>query len=94
VPAAAIPVLRRKLPATGCFRLPGGTLIPLAATVVGLGLLASASCINLLGGAVAAAVGGVIYAPRNRDDDAKGTGRRTGGAVGLGLFSSPPAPIM
>ena len=61
---SAIPVLRHKYPATEGFRLPGGTLIPAAATVVGLGLLASASWTNLLAGAAAAAIGGVIYALR------------------------------
>lgn len=61
---SAIPVLRRKFPATEGFRLPGGTLIPVAATVVGLGFLASASWTNLLAGAAAAAVGGVIYSLR------------------------------
>jgi amino acid transporter len=61
---SAIPILRRKVPATGGFRLPGGALIPVAATLVGLGLLASASWTNLLAGVAAAAVGGVIYALR------------------------------
>jgi amino acid transporter len=59
---AAIPVLRRTFPATDGFRLPGGILVPVAATVVGLGMLASTSRANLLAGAAAAAVGGVIYA--------------------------------
>jgi len=61
---SAIPVLRHKFPASGGFRLPGGALIPVAATLVGLGLLASASWTNLLAGAAAAAVGGIVYALR------------------------------
>lgn len=42
----------------------GGLLLTAAATVVGLGLLASASWTNLLAGAAAAAIGGTIYALR------------------------------
>jgi len=64
---AAIPILRRQHPTSDGFRLPGGALIPVFATLVGLGLLASASWTNLLTGAAAAAVGGVIYAFRRID---------------------------
>jgi amino acid transporter len=61
---SAIPVLRRKYPTTDGFRIPGGISIPVAATVVGLGLLASASWTNLLAGAAAAVIGGIIFALR------------------------------
>jgi amino acid transporter len=59
--AAAIPVLRRRHAGKGGFKLPGGPVIPVAAIVVSLGLLASASWVNLLAGIVAALVGAVIY---------------------------------
>jgi amino acid transporter len=65
---AAVPILRRRFPDTDGFRLPGGALIPASATVVGLGLLASASWTNLLAGAAAAAVGGIIFALRRRSE--------------------------
>jgi amino acid transporter len=64
---AAIPILRRRFASAGGFRLPGGALIPVAATAVGVGLLASASWTNLLAGAAAAAVGGVVYSLRRRE---------------------------
>jgi amino acid transporter len=57
----AVPVLRRRQTTEGAFKLPGGIAIPVAATIVSLGLLASASWANLLAGAVALGVGGVIY---------------------------------
>ena len=57
----AVPVLRRRQRAEGAFRLPGGSTIPIAATIVSLGLLASASWANLLAGAAALGVGGLIY---------------------------------
>ena len=57
----AVPVLRRRQRAEGAFRLPGGPTIPIAATIVSLGLLASASWANLLAGAAALGVGGLIY---------------------------------
>jgi amino acid transporter len=65
--AAAIPVLRRRHAGAGGFKLPGGSLIPAAAVVVSLGLLASASWSNLLAGTVAAAVGAVFYFFRRID---------------------------
>ncbi len=57
----AVPVLRRRESSAGGFRLPGGVAIPVAATIVSLGLLASASWANLLAGAAALAAGGLIY---------------------------------
>lgn len=61
--AAAVPVLRRKMPtpAEGSFRLPGGPLIPIAACVMGLIFAASATVQNLLAAAAALVVGAVIY---------------------------------
>lgn len=57
----AVPVLRRRNPASRGFTLPGGNLVPAAATLISLGLLASASRANLLAGVAALAVGAVIY---------------------------------
>lgn len=45
----------------GALKLPGGALIPVAATAVSLGLLASASAQNLLAGAVALLAGALVY---------------------------------
>jgi amino acid transporter len=60
--AAAVPVLRRKLPATSrTVRLPGGPAIPVAALVVCLVFLSAATMTNLIAGALALAVGMLIY---------------------------------
>lgn len=60
--AAAVPVLRRKFAGRGRgFRLPGGPAIPIAAFLLAAGLAASARRENLIAGAVALAVGGLIY---------------------------------
>jgi len=60
--AAAIPVLRRKFGSRpGALRLPGGPLIPVAALLLTLMLLASARWENLIAGATALVVGAVIY---------------------------------
>lgn len=64
----AVPVLRRGRKTAGGFRLPGGMAIPIAATIVSLGLLASASLENLLAGAAALAVGAVIFLLRRNPD--------------------------
>ncbi|MHC4067661.1 MAG: APC family permease [Planctomycetota bacterium] len=60
--AAAVPVLRRRFASapTG-FRLPGGLLIPAAASLLSVGLAASATTRSLLAGAAALAVGLLIY---------------------------------
>jgi hypothetical protein len=42
-------------------RLPGGPLIPLAATALSLGLLASAGVANLVAAAIALLIGALIY---------------------------------
>lgn len=52
---------RRHAGDASAWRLPGGMLIPTAALLLSLGLLASASWKNLLAVAVAIAVGAVIY---------------------------------
>jgi APA family basic amino acid/polyamine antiporter len=60
--AAAIPVLRHKLgPRPGAFRIPGGAVIPVAALLLTLALLASAGWENLIAGAIALVVGAAIY---------------------------------
>jgi amino acid transporter len=48
----------------GALRLPGGPLVPVAAAVLSIGLLASASLANLAAGAVALALGAVVFAFR------------------------------
>jgi APA family basic amino acid/polyamine antiporter len=58
--AAAVPVLRRKLPASAV-RLPGGPAIPLAAALLSISLAASAGVHNLLAAAAALVVGAGIY---------------------------------
>lgn len=60
--ALAVPVLRRKLPREAALRLPGGPVIPIAAALLCVAFAASAKKENLIAGAVALAVGGLIYA--------------------------------
>jgi basic amino acid/polyamine antiporter, APA family len=63
--AASVPILRRKMPATGrAIRLPGGPAIPLAALAICLVFLSSATAKNLIAGAIALAVGAVIFLVR------------------------------
>lgn len=65
--AAALPVLRRKLSGRpGAFELPGGVVIPALALLLSLVFLTSADWGNLAAGAIALAVGGVIYVLRRR----------------------------
>lgn len=63
--AVAVPVLRRKLGATPV-RLPGGPLIPIAAALVCIILAASAKLENLIAGAIAIAIGLVVYFLRRK----------------------------
>ena len=61
--AAAVPVLRRKLPATErTIRLPGGPLIPIAALAICLLFLSAAEAKNWIAGGIALTVGAAIYA--------------------------------
>jgi amino acid transporter len=62
----AVPVLRKRQSSSHAFRLPGGISIPVAATIISLSLLASASWMDLLAGAVALAVGGLLFAFRRK----------------------------
>jgi APA family basic amino acid/polyamine antiporter len=65
--AAAVPVLRRKLGRDRqTLRLPGGPLIPIAAIVVCLAFVASATVTNLVAGALALLAGLPIYFSRRR----------------------------
>ncbi len=65
--AAAVPVLRKKLAGrAGALELPGGLVVPVLALVLSLAFLASADCRNLVAGALALAVGAVIYKLRRR----------------------------
>jgi len=57
---------RRRGDRAAAMHLPGGPLIPVAATVLSIGLLASASLANLAAGAVALALGAVLYRFRRR----------------------------
>lgn len=60
--AAAVPVLRRRLPRTGStVRLPGGSLIPIAALALCGVFLVSTTAANLVAGAVALVAGVPIY---------------------------------
>jgi amino acid transporter len=78
--AAAVPVLRRKFPSTRhTIVLPGGAVIPAGALLLCLVFLASTTWRNLLAGAIALAVGAVIYfagprrPPEAPSTDAPGT---------------------
>jgi basic amino acid/polyamine antiporter, APA family len=63
--AAAVPVLRRKMPGTErSFRLPGGVLIPCLALAMCFYFLSQATAKQLLSGALALAVGALIYVSR------------------------------
>lgn len=65
--AAAVPVLRRRLKGRpGALELPGGSVIPVLALTLSLSFLASASWSNLVAGALALAIGAVIFAFRRR----------------------------
>jgi amino acid transporter len=65
--AAAIPVLRRKLPGRDAARLSGGgLLVPAGAVLVCLFLLGSATRSDLLGGAAALAAGVLVFALRRK----------------------------
>ena len=60
--AAAVPVLRRTMPATPrTVRLPGGPLIPIAALLVCAAFLSSATTRNLVAGAIALVIGAGLY---------------------------------
>jgi amino acid transporter len=60
--AAAVPVLRRKFPGVAtAVRLPGGPAIPIAAILLCLILVSSARRENLIAGAIAIAVGLLLY---------------------------------
>ncbi len=72
--AAAVPVLRRKMPASAeTLRLPGGPAIPLAACLLSIGLAASAGLENLLAAAAALVVGAVLFALGRRGGSAGGS---------------------
>jgi APA family basic amino acid/polyamine antiporter len=62
--AAAVPVLRRSRADRAAVRLPLGPSIPIAALLLGIPLLASATGPDLIISAVALAAGGAIYALR------------------------------
>ena len=60
--AAAVIVLRRRLPRTErTLRLPGGPLIPIAALLVCLVFLSSATTRSLVAASIALAAGAAIY---------------------------------
>jgi amino acid transporter len=60
--AMAVPVLRRKLQQTpGAFRIPGGPVIPYAAAALCVIFALSAQTKNLIAGAIALAIGYVLY---------------------------------
>src|SRR4029453_18458046 len=58
----AVPILRRKLPATPrTIRLPGGPVIPILALVICLVFLSAAEKKNFVAGAIALAAGALVY---------------------------------
>ncbi len=66
--AAAIPVLRKKLPdGPATVRLPFGPAIPIAAVIVSAFLVASATALDLVAGAAALVAGLVVYALRRKE---------------------------
>ena len=63
----AVPILRRKLPATPrTIRLPGGPVIPILALVICLVFLSAAEKKNFVAGAIALAAGALVYVARGR----------------------------
>jgi amino acid transporter len=63
--AAAVPVLRKKLPSSErAIRLPGGPLIPIGALVMCFAFLSAATLKSLIAGVIALIVGGGIFAMR------------------------------
>ncbi len=67
---AAVPVLRRKLPAAeGKFRIPGGLLVPGLASLLAIGLAVNARASNLIAAAIAIAVGAVFFLMRRTEID-------------------------
>ena len=66
--AAAVPVLRRRMPAAArTIRLPGGASIPLAAITLCLLLLTSTTAQNLFAAAAALTAGAVIFGLRRKN---------------------------
>lgn len=71
--AAAVLVLRRKLPDTpNVVRIPGGPVIPVAALLLCVAFAASAEARNLIAGAIAIVVGLLLYLVRRRPGVATG----------------------
>jgi amino acid transporter len=69
--AAAVPILRRRLPRLrDGFVIPGGPLVPIGALVLCLVFLASATLRNALAGALALVVGVVLYRFRRSERQA------------------------
>ncbi|NUO78139.1 MAG: amino acid permease [Lysobacter sp.] len=69
--AVSVLVLRRRHgDRAEALQLPGGPLIPILATLLSLGLLASASLQNLVAAAIALAVGAVVYLLRRKPEAA------------------------
>lgn len=61
----AVPVLRRKMPATPrTIRLPGGPIIPIAALIICLLFLSAAETKNFIAAGIALAVGALIFVSR------------------------------
>lgn len=65
--AAAVPILRRRLSDRAAMRLPLGPTIPIAALLVAMALLGSATAASLMGVAGALLAGGIIYGFRRAD---------------------------
>ena len=75
--AAAVPILRRRMPsAARTVRLPGGPTIPIAALTVCVWLLTATTAQNLMAAAAALAAGAIVYTFRRRSADARANRRR------------------
>jgi basic amino acid/polyamine antiporter, APA family len=75
--AAAVPILRRRMPAAPrTVRLPGGPAIPLTAIALCVQLLTSTTVQNLSAAAAALAAGAIIFSIRRRYIESPPTGLR------------------
>jgi amino acid transporter len=64
----AVPILRRQADGSDGFTLPGGSVIPAAAAILSIALLASASWRQLAAAALALACGAVFFVLRRREE--------------------------
>ena len=65
---ASVPVLRRQDDDVDGFRIPGGALVPVLAVLMSIAIIFGADRISLISGAVALAVGALLYAVYGRTE--------------------------